>query len=226
MWDPSDEDYSNPGSVLAEGVAQLYQKLAENPEQYPRGLTVRILLGNYPTVANLTWGDQIWEAIDDMRHAGVPEMVNEELGWKLEIANYAGVYPHSHTKFVVVDGEYVMAAGFNYGYLHYPRNHPSGKGDDLVDLGMSVVGPVAQVSMSTFDDQWEGANQIHCSDLHPTDGSDWKSSCQELKGSVSHVPEVMKFRWRTRMTTPIRSTAPPISRKRMRAFGQLSRQRN
>ncbi len=193
MWDPADEQYLNPGSVFANEVAKLYHAVKANPANYPKGLTVRLLLGNYPNASQLQWGDQIWPVLDELRHAGVEEMVNPDIGWKLEVANYPGVMPHSHTKFVVVDGVATMGAGFNYGYLHFPKEHPSGKGDDLVDLAIATAGPVAQVSLATYDDMWEGANQKHCSDFHPADGSDWKDTCVDQKAVVSHVPEVLKF---------------------------------
>ena len=104
-------DYNdNPGSVMAQGIAKLYRQLKENPEQFPRGITVRILLGNPPEVANFQLGNQVWQVIKDLRNAGVPEMTNESLGWKVEVADFGGAWPHSHTKFVVVDGKH--AAGF------------------------------------------------------------------------------------------------------------------
>ncbi len=192
QYEPSTSPPS-PGNVLAEGLAELYAKVKANPENYPRGMTVRILLGNYPVVSNLQWGEQIVDAITDFRAAGVEKMIDPEIGWRLEVANFPGVYPHSHTKFVVIDGKQATSVGFNYGYLHFPKDHPSGKGYDLLDLGLSVVGPVAQDAISAYDDMWEGANQIHCEDFFPSDGSDWKDTCQELKGVADHVPEVLRY---------------------------------
>jgi len=77
----------SPGSVLARGVADLYQKVKANPENYPRGITVKILLGNYPELSTFTYGDQIYAAITDFRDAGVEKMVDPEIGWRLEVAN-------------------------------------------------------------------------------------------------------------------------------------------
>ena len=45
MWYEADNNLDSPGYVLAESVASLYEKLKANPEQYPRGLTVRISNG-------------------------------------------------------------------------------------------------------------------------------------------------------------------------------------
>jgi phosphatidylserine/phosphatidylglycerophosphate/cardiolipin synthase-like enzyme len=191
QWE-SNETPPSPGSVLAEGVADLYHKVKANPDDYPRGMTVRIMLGNYPELSYFQWGTQIYDAINDMREAGVEKMVDPEIGWRLEIANFPGTYPHSHTKFVVVDGKTVTGVGFNYGYLHLPKDHPSGKGYDMLDLGVEVSGPVAQDAISTYDDMWNGADQIHCADFHPADGSDWTDTCQEVKGTGDHVPEVLR----------------------------------
>jgi phosphatidylserine/phosphatidylglycerophosphate/cardiolipin synthase-like enzyme len=192
QYEPSSSPPS-PGNVLARGVAELYQSVKANPERYPRGMTVRILLGNYPEISNLQWGGQIEDAISDMREAGVEKMVDPEIGWRLEVANFPGVYPHSHTKFIVIDGKEVTSAGFNYGYLHLPKDHPSGLGYDLLDLGLSIIGPVAQDALSVYDDMWEGANQIHCEEFYPADGSDWKDTCTEVKGIADHVPEVLRY---------------------------------
>ncbi len=169
-WD-EDENNLSPGSSFARGVADLYQRIKADPSQFPRGLLVRILLGNYPEITTLEWGTQIWNVMSDLRDAGVEELENPEIGWKVEVADYAGTYPHSHTKFVVVDGKLLLGAGFNYGWLHLPKDHPSGKGDDLVDLGIVVLGPVAQAAISAYDDMWAGANKLYCDDLFPTDGT-------------------------------------------------------
>lgn len=182
----------SPGSVFAEEVGQLYKQIKENPDRYPRGLTVRILLGNYPEVADLQWGTQIYDALNEIREAGVEKMVDPEIGWRLETANFAGTYPHSHTKFLVRDGAAATAAGFNYGYLHFPVDHPSGKGYDLLDLALQVNGPIAQEAISVYDDMWEGANQVHCEDFFPPEGQDWRDTCVEMKASGEHLPEVLK----------------------------------
>jgi hypothetical protein len=182
----------NPGSTLAESVASLYEAVKAHPEQFPRGMTVRILLGNYPIVSDFQWGSQIYAVISQMREAGVEKMVDPEIGWRLEIANYPGTYPHAHTKFLVIDGRHVLSVGFNYGYLHFPKDHPSGKGYDLFDLGLSITGPVAQEGIAAYDDLWSGANQITCEDFHPQDGSDWRDTCQEVKAVSDHVPEVLR----------------------------------
>jgi phosphatidylserine/phosphatidylglycerophosphate/cardiolipin synthase-like enzyme len=192
QYEPSTAPPS-PGDVLAVGVSALYQNVKANPDRYPRGMTVRILLGNYPVMSDLEWGSQIEDVLSDLREAGVEKMVDPAIGWRLEVANFPGTYPHSHTKFIVIDGKQVTGVGFNYGYLHLPKDHPSGKGYDLLDLGMAVSGPVAQEAISAYDDMWAGSNQIHCEEFFPADGSDWKATCKDLKGVADHVPEVLRY---------------------------------
>jgi hypothetical protein len=181
----------SPGSILSESVGKLYQQVKANPEDYPRGMTVRILLGNYPVFADFTWGSQIIEVIKDLKKVGVDKMVDPEIGWRVEVANYPGVYPHSHNKMFVVDGKLAGSLGFNYNYIHFAKDHPSGEGDDLFDLGLSVVGPVAQDVITHYDDMWHGADQIHCEDLTLPDGQ-WQDTCQEVKATSDHVPEVLR----------------------------------
>ncbi len=188
-----DENNTNPGSVLADEIAALYQQIKEDPSRYPRGLTVRVLLGNYPELSNFVWGEQVYDAIADLQEAGVEEMVNEEIGWKLEVANYEGTFPHAHTKFIVIDGQYVMGAGFNYGYLHLPREHPSNKGDNLTDLALIIQGPIAQDALAAYGDLWDGGNQVHCADLSTGTPEIWQATCEHRVALISHLPEVMKF---------------------------------
>ena len=154
-------------------------------------MTVRILLGNYPVVVDFTWGSQIIEVIKDLKTVGVEKMVDPEIGWRVEVANYPGVYPHSHNKMFVVDGKTAGSLGFNYNYIHFAKDHPSGEGDNLFDLGLSVIGPVAQDVITHYDDMWNGADQIHCEDLTLPDGQ-WQDTCEEIKATNDHVPEVLR----------------------------------
>ena len=192
QWD-ADQDGLSPGYRVAEGIAQLYEKVKANPERYPRGMTVRILLGNYPNVATFTYGDQIWNVINDLRAVGV-EMEDADVGWKVEVANFRGSYPHAHTKFIIIDGASLLSAGFNISWFHLPGSHPSELGDDLTDLGLLMTGPVAQSALSDFDDEWNGANQLVCSNLGIGGDTDrWQRSCQWQTASASHTPEILKY---------------------------------
>jgi len=154
-------------------------------------MTVRILLGNYPVFSDFTWGSQIVEVVKDLKSPGGEKMVDPEIGWRVEVANYPGVYPHSHNKMIVVDGKLAGGLGFNYNYIHFPKDHPSGMGEDLFDLGMTVTGPVAQDTITHYDDMWNGADQVHCEDLTLPDGQ-WQDTCQEVKATDDHVPEVLR----------------------------------
>ena len=192
QWDQNQDNLS-PGYRVIEGIAQLYQRVKAEPERYPRGMTIRILLGNYPNLATFTYGDQIWNVINDLHDAGV-EMENPDIGWKVEVANFTGSYPHSHTKFEIIDGESLLSAGFNISWIHLPEDHPSGKGADLTDLGLLLTGPVAQPALAAFDDQWNGANQLVCSDMGIGEETDrWQKSCEWQIASASHTPEVLKY---------------------------------
>lgn len=189
QWDPDDRELS-PGYRLAEGVADLYRNVKANPAAYPRGMTVRILLGNYPNLSTLEYGDQIWGLIEDLAKAGVDKMEDPSIGWKLEVANYAGSFPHSHTKFAVVDGRTLLSAGYNISWFHLPEDDPSGKGEGLTDLGLILTGPVAQSGLMVFDDMWEGANQVVCTELEV---DDIQKGCEWEKASVSHAPETLRY---------------------------------
>ena len=192
MWYESDDTNTSPGHVLGRGIKDLYDQVKAHPENYPRGMTVRILLGNPPelTLSNLI--SQVWNVFRHLRAAGVPTMNDPDIGWKLEVANFAGSWPHGHTKMVVIDGKTAIGAGFNYQHKHQSKDHPSGKGKDDFDLGLQMTGPVAQTTRISFDDLWYGSNLITCSDLD-SDSPLWWLSCRRGFATKEHVPEVMKL---------------------------------
>jgi MFS family permease len=192
MWYDPDYAGESPGFVIASAVADLYNKVKANPENYPRGLTVRILLGNPPEAATGDFTGQLWNVIEDIRTAGVPTMVDPEIGWNLEVADYKGSLPHSHAKMIVVDGKTAIAAGYNMTYEHYGVNHPSGAGGGRNDLGIQVTGPVVQDAVLAFDDLWVGSDQRLCTNLDPFYEL-WQASCYDFKAEGRHVPEVMKY---------------------------------
>jgi hypothetical protein len=189
-----DVNDDSPGSVVAEAVADLYEQLERDPSRYPRGLTVRILLGNRPPLGELELNAMLWRLLSDLRDAGVPEMVNPELGWRLEVANYEGAWPHSHAKIAVIDGKTLVAAGFNMEYHHFAPDHSSGLGKGTADAAIQVTGPVAQDGRRAFDELWEGATQRHCSNFFPA-GPDrlWWRTCRDTEAISVHVPEVKRY---------------------------------
>ena len=191
-----DENEDSPGFVFAQAVADLYDNLKADPQDYPRGVTVRILLGNYPEVSTFSWGEQIWNVMDVLQKAGLPELENSQLGWKVELANFDGQNPHSHAKFIVIDGRMVTSAGFNYSYLHLDKDNPSGLGISLVDFGMAFQGPVAQDAVADFDDLWSGTEKVVCPGMEPPRG-DWDRYCTFEEVGTGHAPETL-FYWPTK----------------------------
>jgi len=125
--------------------------------------------------------------------ADLPAMEDPSIGWKVELANYKGSMPHSHTKFIVIDGKTVMAAGFNIAWTHLPEDNPSGKGESLTDLGVVLTGPVAQTGIAAFDDEWLDSNQLICGDLSNRDLEYLENNCTWQLASVSHLPESLKY---------------------------------
>ena len=192
QWDaPSDK--GSPGDTMAHAVAELYANVQANPENYPRGMTVRILLGNLPDLAIFNPRSQIYHTLQDLHDAGVAEMVNDEIGWNLEVADFDGAWPHAHSKFVVIDGKTAIAAGYNYSYLHLPSDHPSGQGLDMTDKGISLTGPVAQASMSAYDDLWSGSDLFRCSVFPPPLPLVEFLWCDTETAVATHPPEVLRF---------------------------------
>lgn len=192
MWYDGDENDNSPGYVLTSAIADLYEKVRTNPEQYPRGMLVRILLGNPPELTIEEFSGQVYYVLADLREAGVDKLIDPEIGWRVEVANFDGAMPHSHTKVMIVDGKTVLAAGFNMQYDHFPVDHPSGKGTGRQDMGMLVSGPVAQNSHRMFDDLWEGSDLRYCSDFYPVYRV-WQATCRDSTAVANHVPEVLKY---------------------------------
>jgi phosphatidylserine/phosphatidylglycerophosphate/cardiolipin synthase-like enzyme len=193
MWYGAQTEGGSPGSVIAAAVADLYRNLQAHPEQYPRGLTVRILLGNPPELAMGEMSGQLWSLLDDLRQAGVDKMVDEELGWRLEVADFEGNLPHSHVKAMVVDGKTAVTVGYNMTADHFPLDHPSGRGRGRFDLGLQMTGPVAQATLRMFDDMWQGADGRKCLDFNPPLGFPWQLTCFGYTVKADHAPEVLKF---------------------------------
>ena len=192
QWDAPSENGS-PGDTMAVAVAELYENVLANPENYPRGMTVRILLGNLPDLAIFNPTTQIYHTMQDLKDAGVPEMVNEDIGWHLEVGDFDGAWPHAHSKFVVIDGKTAAAAGFNYSYLHLPVDHPSGQGLDMTDKGIQITGPLAQSVMSAYDDLWSGSDVFICDVFPPPIPILDFLWCDQEVGVATHVPEVIRF---------------------------------
>ena len=184
----------SPGAVLARGVVDLYEKVKANPAEYPRGMTVRLLLGNSPSPSMelLELDGGLWYVLKDLKEAGLVKMVDPEIGWRLEVANFAGRWPHSHVKTLIIDGESVVASGFNHEYKPLSKDHPSGLGKGDTDTGLLLTGPVAQHSRRIYDQLWTGAIQRHCPDLSLSE-TELRLNCTDSRGIPDHVPEVMRY---------------------------------
>lgn len=192
QWD-APSDVVSPGDTLTQAVADLYSKVKANPERYPRGMTVRILLGNLPQTAIFSFADQLHNVAIDMKKAGVDRGEDPSIGWKLEVANYLGNLPHAHSKFLVVDGKTAVAAGFNYSYLHLEKDYPSDLALGMTDMGIQMTGPVAQTVMAAYDDLWRNSESITCLVNPPSIPILFSLLCGARPTEVSHVPEVLRF---------------------------------
>ena len=192
QWVPDDVGES-PGLVIADSVANLYQKVKADPSAYPRGMTVRIIVGNMPDFNVFKLTNQVWSVLADLRDAGVTEMVNEEIGWRVEVANYSGLWPHSHAKLIVIDGKTAVSKGINVSYLHYPIDNPTGQGLSMVDYGMVATGPVAQHSLAAFDDLWHGSHEVVCDNMNPLSDMLWLVTCDRKTAVTEYTPETLKF---------------------------------
>jgi phosphatidylserine/phosphatidylglycerophosphate/cardiolipin synthase-like enzyme len=184
----------SPGAVFARGVVDLYEKVKADPQNYPRGMLVRILLGNSPAPSFelLELDGGMWYVLNDLKEAGLKKMVDPELGWRVEVGNFAGQWPHSHVKAMIIDGETVVASGFNHEYKPLSKDHPSGKGLGDIDTGLVMTGPVAQHSRQIYDQLWTGAVLRHCPDLNASEAV-LRLTCSDSRGVPDHVPEVMRY---------------------------------
>ncbi|MDX1418049.1 MAG: hypothetical protein R3293_27860, partial [Candidatus Promineifilaceae bacterium] len=191
-WDKS-EGEDSPGLAVARSIKQLYDQVQADPARYPRGVNVRIVLGNLPQMQPFSLDRQVYHILADLRDVGLPALVDEDLGWKVEIANYQGSWPHSHVKMMVIDGRTVLGSGFNVAYEHFSPQHPSGLGLGLIDFGLIFRGPVAQSAVAVFDDIWGASKQINCSTQQPGLDLFWPLACQWSDPVVSHLPEVLKY---------------------------------
>jgi phosphatidylserine/phosphatidylglycerophosphate/cardiolipin synthase-like enzyme len=130
--------------------------------------------------------------LKDLKEAGLKKMVDPELGWRVEVGNFAGSWPHSHVKTMIIDGETVVTSGFNHEYKPLSKDHPSGKGLGDTDTGLVMTGPVAQHSRRIYDQLWTGAILRHCPDLNASEAV-MRLTCSDSRGVPDHVPEVMRY---------------------------------
>ncbi|MDB5046183.1 MAG: phospholipase [Deinococcus sp.] len=149
-----------PGWTFALAVRDLYARVRATPAAYPQGMTVRVLLGNFPELRRADWATLPLSLVRDLRTLGVP-FSDPATGWTLSVMNYR-YFPHSHVKLHIIDGRDLTVAGFNFTDTHLPLNERNGGLHDLHDLGLRLTGPVAQDGVAAFDDLWRHSQQIRC----------------------------------------------------------------
>lgn len=147
-----------PGGTFVQAAARLYRRVQARPGAYPQGMTVRVLLGNFPDLIRPDGATQILALARALRDAGVP-LRDERAGWTLTLLNY-GYLPHSHVKLHVIDGQDLTVAGYNFTAWHLPGGQPGAR--NLHDLGLRLRGPVAQAGVAAFDDLWRHSEELEC----------------------------------------------------------------
>lgn len=182
----ADDPGRGPGAVLAQGVATLYRRVRADPAAYPGGVTVRIALGNLPVISNLEWGAQVYATTRDLLAAGVP-LADDRLGWRVEVANYSGTFPHSHAKLLVTDGSDLTVMGFNVGPLHLPGPSQGGHGGNVRDLGLRFRGPVARDGLNVFDDLWRRSTTLDCAP--GVRAGTVRTACQSGEAGIPNHPQ-------------------------------------
>jgi cardiolipin synthase len=165
LWE---EGQDSPGAAIARTLAELRRDVQARPEHYPQGLTVRVLLGHSIRLGDLTDpAANAFTAARQLLAAGIPLTGDDVPGWRLELADYRYAAPHQHAKLVVVDGQDVLAGGFNLSWMHLPStvrapDAPQGGGQDLTDLALRVRGPVARQALAAFADGWSHSTVLKC----------------------------------------------------------------
>ncbi|TNM72075.1 phospholipase [Deinococcus radiopugnans ATCC 19172] len=202
LWD---DGATSPGVLLAHAVAQLRASVAQHPERYPQGVTVRLMFGNSVRLdALLDPSSSVYSAARQLLEAGVPLSNDSVPGFTLELANYTYAYPHNHLKLLVIDGQETAAGGVNISFFHLPASTPGGL--DLTDLLLTLRGPVARHTVAAFRDSWLLSRRLQC-------GQD--VSVAALRRGCALVDAAEPY--------PLFYTAPPRPAGTSRAYGLYRR---
>lgn len=138
------------GEIFLAGVKELFEKVKANPNNYPLGVRVRILLG-------LEHHDGFDQKLTVLNSFGRLDIPFYGLGdkWFVEVAsyrdsrrflNYSSPNKHSHVKILIVDGKTAIVSGYNLQNLYIDST--------LQDVGVTVSGPIVQDSLKMFDHLW------------------------------------------------------------------------
>ncbi len=172
-WDfdktPSELLLDSPGEIFLDGVRDLYLKVLTQPENYPLGMRVRILLGLEHYAFRAIVFDLRTAVLENLRDLGVP-LLDSSVGWELQVAVYRDSDPfafldfiptevrdshHSHAKLIVVDNAIAMAVGYNMEHIYLDASEFStGVDSPFHDMGILVTGPVAIETTKAFNDLW------------------------------------------------------------------------
>ncbi|MDV6373468.1 phospholipase D-like domain-containing protein [Deinococcus arenicola] len=158
LWD---DGADSPGALLAQAIAGLRRQVAQHPERFPDGVTVRLMFGNSIRLDSLLDStSSVYSAAQHLLEAGVPLAHDQLPGFTLQLANYTYAYPHNHLKLLVIDGQTATAGGANISLFHVPSSNPGGL--DLTDLLLTLRGPVARHTVAAFRDSWLLSRPLRC----------------------------------------------------------------
>jgi phosphatidylserine/phosphatidylglycerophosphate/cardiolipin synthase-like enzyme len=157
-----------PGEEVLLGIQNLYEDVNNpvNENNYPNGMSVRILLGVQSNDISIDASlDQRFSVLDELKHLNIPvykPLTNGRV-WKVEVglykygANETDIY--SHLKLMVVDNNKMIVSGYmpTYSFRTIGEEAP------YHDLGIKVSGPIAANGMAVFDSLWNGS-EILCTE--------------------------------------------------------------
>jgi phosphatidylserine/phosphatidylglycerophosphate/cardiolipin synthase-like enzyme len=163
-----------PGEIFLSGVKELHEKVKLNPDNYPYGVRIRILLGLEQHILF----DQRLTVLNSLSRLDIPsyDLAGK---WLIEVASYRDsqnnpflISPntHSHVKFFVVDGQTAIVSGYNFQNSYLNSTIP--------DVGITISGPIVQNSLEMFDQLWHNGR---CLAL---------TVCDTTTQPVEHAPEV------------------------------------
>ncbi|MDI6768843.1 MAG: phospholipase D-like domain-containing protein, partial [Anaerolineales bacterium] len=140
IWDDGDQ---SPGQIFLQGVKELHTKVQAEPNNYPSGIQVRILLG-----FDLGQSATVLSALNEL---GIPP---DDPKWKVEVTVYPGCpNTHSHVKMLVVDGQKAIVSGYNMQNTYLDPG-------TTTDVGIKLSGPIVQDALEVFDSLWVRASGL------------------------------------------------------------------